>query len=195
MWHTENAVDNTSHLKNWIAVCALVLSVGAANASTLVTYKFVDATANFTFDEPSNPSYPATLDIHGFFQVNPVTQTVVSIDVWLSGLPSFLSSWNTSYPTILDSFWTSQQFLAVDSDGNNGFQPHFLNSGDGRELDPLISVLLYTQQWGPVYDVSVTGGVVEIAATPLPAAFTLFATGLGALGLLAWRRKWKCAAA
>ena len=31
--------------------------------------------------------------------------------------------------------------------------------------------------------------------TPLPAAFPLFATGLGALGLLGWRRKRKGAAA
>lgn len=33
------------------------------------------------------------------------------------------------------------------------------------------------------------------AATPLPAALPLFATGLGALGLLGWRRKRKAAAA
>jgi hypothetical protein len=32
------------------------------------------------------------------------------------------------------------------------------------------------------------------AATPLPAALPLFATGLGALGLLGWRRKRKAAA-
>lgn len=32
------------------------------------------------------------------------------------------------------------------------------------------------------------------AATPLPAAFPLFATGLGAMGLLAWRRKRKAQA-
>jgi len=31
--------------------------------------------------------------------------------------------------------------------------------------------------------------------TPLPAALPLFATGLGALGLLGWRRKRKAAAA
>jgi hypothetical protein len=30
-----------------------------------------------------------------------------------------------------------------------------------------------------------------ISATPLPAALPLFATGLGGLGLLGWRRKWK----
>lgn len=35
---------------------------------------------------------------------------------------------------------------------------------------------------------------VNSAAVPLPAAFPLFATGLGALGLLGWRRKRKAAA-
>ena len=34
----------------------------------------------------------------------------------------------------------------------------------------------------------------QIAETPLPAALPLFATGLGALGLLGWRRKRKAAA-
>ncbi len=37
--------------------------------------------------------------------------------------------------------------------------------------------------------------VYNQAATPLPAAFPLFATGLGALGLLGWRRKRKAQAA
>jgi hypothetical protein len=35
----------------------------------------------------------------------------------------------------------------------------------------------------------------DTAATPLPAALPLFATGLGAMGLLGWRRKRKKAAA
>ena len=39
---------------------------------------------------------------------------------------------------------------------------------------------------------NLTGTVV---ATPLPAALPLFATGLGALGLLGWRRKRKAQAA
>jgi hypothetical protein len=36
--------------------------------------------------------------------------------------------------------------------------------------------------------------IATIATTPLPAALPLFATGLGALGLLGWRRKRKAAA-
>jgi hypothetical protein len=35
----------------------------------------------------------------------------------------------------------------------------------------------------------------QLTATPLPAALPLFATGLGALGLLGWRRKRKAQAA
>ena len=35
----------------------------------------------------------------------------------------------------------------------------------------------------------------SVVATPLPAALPLFATGLGALGLLGWWRKRKAAAA
>ena len=35
----------------------------------------------------------------------------------------------------------------------------------------------------------------EIAPTPLPAALPLFAGGLGAMGLLGWRRKRKAVAA
>jgi len=47
--------------------------------------------------------------------------------------------------------------------------------------------------YGTISDGSVT--VTPVAATPLPAAFPLFGTGLGAMGLLGWRRKRKNAAA
>jgi hypothetical protein len=42
----------------------------------------------------------------------------------------------------------------------------------------------FTWRWGPAADQSFT-----IDTTPLPAALPLFASGLGALGLLGWRRK------
>ncbi len=42
--------------------------------------------------------------------------------------------------------------------------------------------------------VSITEQISETPATPLPAALPLFATGLGAMGLLGWRRKRKNAA-
>ena len=42
---------------------------------------------------------------------------------------------------------------------------------------------------GQVFDA--TFNITPVSATPLPAALPLFATGLGALGLLGWRRKRK----
>jgi hypothetical protein len=45
------------------------------------------------------------------------------------------------------------------------------------------------------FQIHTESGLVEIAqATPLPAALPLFASGLGALGLLGWRRKRKAQA-
>jgi len=49
---------------------------------------------------------------------------------------------------------------------------------------------------GATWVASVDSTHVDLTnATPLPAALPLFATGLGALGLLGWRRKRKQAAA
>jgi hypothetical protein len=47
---------------------------------------------------------------------------------------------------------------------------------------------------GAMADTTVTVDAVNAGATPLPAALPLFATGLGVLGLLGWRRKRKLAA-
>ena len=47
---------------------------------------------------------------------------------------------------------------------------------------------------GGWFDNGINAGGVEVAATPLPAALPLFATGLGGLGLLGWRRKRKAQA-
>ena len=50
----------------------------------------------------------------------------------------------------------------------------------------------YVWTWGTGADQRFT---LEIGTTPLPAALPLFAAGLGAMGLLGWRRKRKNAAA
>jgi hypothetical protein len=39
------------------------------------------------------------------------------------------------------------------------------------------------------YTIELSPGIVNVASTPLPTALPLFAGGLGALGLLGWRRK------
>jgi hypothetical protein len=47
----------------------------------------------------------------------------------------------------------------------------------------------------PGYTIELSPGISNEAATPLPAALPLFATGLGALGLFGWRGKRKNTAA
>ena len=53
------------------------------------------------------------------------------------------------------------------------------------------------QAYANIHDATFPGGEIRgwLVATPLPAALPLFATGLGALGLLGWRRKRKAQAA
>jgi hypothetical protein len=50
-----------------------------------------------------------------------------------------------------------------------------------------------TNQWA--FDILNVDSGEQVSAVPLPAALPLFATGLGALGLLGWRRKRKAGAA
>ena len=71
----------------------------------------------------------------------------------------------------------------------------------GQVLDPLetffVNVFFLPSTSGPT-DFRFEGAwLTEFSPnpTPLPAALPLFATGLGALGLLGWRRKKKAAAA
>ena len=55
-----------------------------------------------------------------------------------------------------------------------------------------VGLVTYFGPWG--FSGGSTDTVLTPAATPVPAALPLFATGLGALGLLGWRRKKKVAA-
>ena len=62
---------------------------------------------------------------------------------------------------------------------------------------------LFVIETGDLQDIGtyfgLDAGVLQVASdvgdTPLPAALPLFATGLGAMGLLGWRRKRKAQAA
>jgi hypothetical protein len=74
------------------------------------------------------------------------------------------------------------------------------DAGDGRNftVDGLVNdAAIWTRgltdgEIGQIYN---NGAGLNLTATPLPAAFPLFASGLGALGLLGWRRKRRAQAA
>jgi hypothetical protein len=55
-------------------------------------------------------------------------------------------------------------------------------------IDPIFK---YPSNYSLIISAGVGNGNAPLPSTPLPAALPLFATGLGALGLLGWRRKRK----
>ena len=71
--------------------------------------------------------------------------------------------------------WTSQDWLLIKAASSVSGGANCLDCGIAAGLE------------------NMTGTIV--AATPLPAALPLFATGLGAMGLFGWRRKRKNTAA
>ena len=109
-------------------------------------------------------------------------------------------------------------FLGTTNDGTNNHNTYAFTTGNVPSSDPLtdlsasevfVGIFMpvdpcfsgsVCHRSGPIVAFSTgtdvgTWDVTIQAATPLPAALPLFATGLGALGLLGWRRKRRAAIA
>ena len=73
--------------------------------------------------------------------------------------------------------------------------PTFANSSPQAEA-ALIAGIEDGQSYFNIHTTAFPGGEIrgQLEPTPLPAALPLFATGLGGLGLLGWRRKRKARA-
>ena len=105
---------------------------------------------------------------------------------------NFVPPVNENSFTVSNGNITSGHFNA-NINGNTAFLLASLVFGNAgaSALDLLNCACFGTQG---VRDTSSSTLTFAVAATPLPAALPLFATGLGVLGLLGWRRKRKAAA-
>jgi hypothetical protein len=80
------------------------------------------------------------------------------------------------------------------------YNPPFLAANGGTAVSAamaLINGIVAGQAYFNIHTTLNTGGEIrgQLAPVPLPGALPLFATGLGALGVLGWRRKRKAAGA
>jgi hypothetical protein len=173
------------------AACALTLGIGSAKSS------------------------PGLVD--GSFSVNPISPVFAGVtQVTLSG--------RVSIDPFAPTGTTFEDVTIFLSDGlGNTYSSSVFGPGAGPFPSTPFSVMVtypnpgtFSPQLEATGDVFVPGGfctlepcftpvsfdifssagdvIVTAAATPLPAAIPLFATGLGALGLLGWRRKRKAQA-
>ena len=190
-----------------LIACMALLSVSQASAST-ITYN-VDILGL----QVPTVSIQGTLTTDGTFG-SLAASNIVDWNLTIfrgSGTATVLQgpggSNNSSVTTLtgpdLQASLTSLQFIFSDATTASNFE---INSGNvNTGWFDLYDANLAFAPFGEIYVVNndvgsgeqpITNliGTAEVSTTPLPAALPLFATGLGALGLLGWRRKRKTAA-
>ena len=188
-----------------IAAAALALAgiawstTNPANAMP-ITYGLVGVTA--TFDVDTETMLTETLT--GNFTFDPTTTTLSAANVFLAGpalpvggpfgarlsiSPIFTGTTDTTnFGGFIDG--PNQIVISSHQEGTGIFAYLVLSfSADlGLSADPLAFSLILDDAPAEFFGSFTTGAAVP---TPLPAALPLFATGLGGLGLLGWRRKRK----
>ncbi len=165
------------------------------------TYQYCE-TPNYPIPPPGNSqNYPYPIVPVNFLEDaltlttisvanTPITQIVITND---SALPFCTVS--GPCPDPFDGFEfvfsAGVDISGVTASGDADFQP----ISGGLNFTPTIITVNLAGDAPQIGDQLILDLTFPTTATPLPAALPLFATGLGALGLLGWRRKRKNAAA
>jgi len=170
----------------------------AVNLPTLYAGDVIDTTINFTQGLALSLNSPGSqLFSVSFFPNNGANNEIVSAmtqlsllktagDLLISGVVSGSSSCNTCVAASVSGNFTDTSFSfrglsAVTTITNI---PQSFGSDQ-----------MQFQAWALPGSIDITHGASGVSATPLPAALPLYATGLGALALLRWRRKRKSSGA
>lgn len=190
--------------KTLLAACVALLGISLVRPAVAGTITTFDVTGTF-----ANPS--STYGLSGTITINTTLGTVTNSSLTVTGgtapgnaftgVPAestpyfdgdYLLLWdNPTYELQLVFTTITPQPLCCSTLGTlvgftGGTFDNSLGTGNAYETLGSGSEVAYT----------LDGNITPAAATtPLPTALPLFATGLGALGLLGWRRKRKNAAA
>ena len=195
------------------------VSVTAGHAVTVYTYTGNNFTTILSDDTPPNGTYTTSMNVTGSFTLqNPLPANSLVTDITANVLSFSLSDGRHTTTNLNATFATFQIGTAL---GN--INSWFVNAIDGAPIYTAVGDqqrAITTRNQAPfIIDIATTiectqfsttcdlNGLdeasiqdnagtwsVSTSETPLPAALPLFATGLGALGLLGWRRKRKQAA-
>jgi hypothetical protein len=168
-------------LRLLIASCVLVLACGAANASTVV------------FDVNASAG-AATFS--GTMTIDVTTGTLISASISSAQFTSIFDLKGGHGPFPLPPNPPSGWF--EDLSNHTGTPPgiielDFTTTNPGSLVDFTGGVIFSGSAQGDGFFSAAMSGTIS-AETPIPAALPLFASGLGAMGLLGWRRKRKGAA-
>lgn len=187
---------------------ALTASLSQVNNPYSLGLGYSDASANLSYylevvpKTFSNPVTTFTVSMSGAFGLNSNAQStntgLISASATLSVLPPIAPIDGTATPIYQNTFTQSdnykvnlslvpnEQYLVsmsamisveqVTATENVWLDPYF------QIVDPTIA---------SQYELIFSPGIGNFQSTPLPAALPLFASGLGAMGLLGWRRKRK----
>ena len=176
---TITGINSTSGTLNYIETELPALSIFTINLSLPSggTLQFLHSLGNTGYDVPTgtglsysstqsyaNASGPLSASDNGWAQLYDSTDTFFLGTVY----PGYLSSSASIDPSLLSGTAT---FTNNQTGGPAVLEIDFEGSGTSNSSAPILASYSLT------------------AETPLPAALPLFATGLGALGLLGWRRR------
>ena len=175
-----------------VLLCSLA---GSADASTI-----------YTLNDPFGPNASLTGTITTDGAIGALTQadiTAFDLTVTVNGASGTITNLNNIFSSFLvgSAVSASANGLSFDFSANGKFQIYngsfeFFACGTGNLCTPNndLQLVMFSPNFTDL-DFPQDGQTVQFAsATPLPAALPLFASGLGALGLLGWRKKRKAAA-
>ena len=198
----------------WLA--HLLFASGAEQARAVTVYSYTgNLFATITDNTPPAGTYDNTMRLTGWFSIaQPLLPNLSLVDItsdvldfsFFEGREQYTKAatvasfdlFSTDFAGNITGWGINGQKGATNSIGGQisffNTYLHLSTVSDSGQFAECVSVDVICSFQSDLARNKASPGSWSVAETPLPAALPLFATGLGALGLLGWRRKKNAAA-